>query len=58
MIIIYIMQILKQVFVGISICSGDTDMVVSVTSTKYTLRRMKLQVKTAWRAWFDKGEVT
>jgi serine carboxypeptidase-like clade 2 len=52
------MQILKQVFVGISICSGDTDMVVSVTSTKYTLRRMKLQVKTAWRAWFDKGEVT
>jgi serine carboxypeptidase-like clade 2 len=58
MIIIYIIQILKLVFVGISICSGDTDSVVSVTSTKFTLQRMKLHVKTAWRAWFDKGEVT
>jgi hypothetical protein len=52
------MQILKQIFVGITICSGDTNLVVTVSSTKYTLRRMKLHVKAAWCAWFDKGEVT
>lgn len=37
--------------------SGDTDGRVPVTSTKYSLNKMKLPVKTAWHPWFLKGEV-
>lgn len=37
--------------------SGDTDGRVPVTSTKYSLNKMKLPVKTAWYPWFLNGEV-
>ncbi|KAL1833332.1 hypothetical protein ACET3Z_002983 [Daucus carota] len=33
------------------IYSGDTDSVVPVTSTKYSLRKMNLNVKTFWHPW-------
>jgi hypothetical protein len=39
-------------------CSGDTDGNVPVTSTKYSLNKMHLPVKTTWHPWFLKGEVT
>ena len=37
--------------------SGDIDARVPVTSTKYSINKMKLPVKTAWHPWFLSGEV-
>ncbi|XP_054795012.1 serine carboxypeptidase-like 40 isoform X2 [Prosopis cineraria] len=39
------------------IFSGDVDGVVPVTSTKYSMEKLNLTVKTAWHPWFVKGEV-
>ncbi|GMY22561.1 serine carboxypeptidase-like 40 isoform X3 [Fagus crenata] len=39
------------------IFSGDIDGRVPVTSTKYSLNKMKLPVKTEWHPWFLGGEV-
>ncbi|KAJ6948393.1 hypothetical protein NC651_002665 [Populus alba x Populus x berolinensis] len=39
------------------IFSGDTDARVPVTSTQYSINKMKLQVKTEWHPWYLKGEV-
>uniref|UniRef100_A0A2N9HT13 Carboxypeptidase n=1 Tax=Fagus sylvatica TaxID=28930 RepID=A0A2N9HT13_FAGSY len=39
------------------IYSGDIDARVPVTSTKYSINKMKLPVKTAWHPWFLSGEV-
>ena len=38
-------------------CSGDIDGRVPVTSTKYSINKMKLPVKTAWHPWFVNKEV-
>ncbi len=38
-------------------CSGDIDGRVPVTSTKYSLDKLKLPVKTNWHPWFLMGEV-
>ncbi|XP_038720221.1 serine carboxypeptidase-like 40 [Tripterygium wilfordii] len=37
--------------------SGDTDGRVPVTSTKYSIKKMKLDVKTLWHPWLIGGEV-
>ncbi|KAJ1400260.1 Serine carboxypeptidase, serine active site [Sesbania bispinosa] len=37
--------------------SGDTDGRVPITSTKYSINKMKLPIKTAWHPWFAYGEV-
>ncbi|XVF22904.1 hypothetical protein REPUB_Repub12eG0210900 [Reevesia pubescens] len=39
------------------IFSGDTDGRIPVTSTKYSLHKMKLPVKTNWHPWYLDGEV-
>ncbi|CAL5212000.1 unnamed protein product [Lathyrus oleraceus] len=39
------------------IFSGDTDGRVPVTSTKYSIKKMNLPVKTVWHPWFAYGEV-
>ncbi|XP_057512805.1 serine carboxypeptidase-like 40 [Actinidia eriantha] len=39
------------------IFSGDTDGRMPVTSTKYSINKMKLPVKTAWHPWLHNGEV-
>ncbi|KAM5552096.1 serine carboxypeptidase-like 40 [Rosa sericea] len=39
------------------IFSGDIDGRVPVTSTKYSLEKMNLPVKTEWHAWFLSGQV-
>ncbi|KAK1370973.1 Carboxypeptidase [Heracleum sosnowskyi] len=39
------------------IFSGDTDSVVPVTSTKYSLKKMKLHVKTPWHPWLINTQV-
>ncbi|XP_042426219.1 serine carboxypeptidase II-3-like [Zingiber officinale] len=37
--------------------SGDIDGVVPVTSTRYSLKKLKLKVKAPWRAWMLNNEV-
>ncbi|CAN1328696.1 Serine carboxypeptidase-like 29 [Linum perenne] len=38
-------------------CSGDTDTVIPVTSTRYSIDALKLQTVKPWRAWYDDGQV-
>ncbi|KAG6486296.1 hypothetical protein ZIOFF_054866 [Zingiber officinale] len=38
-------------------CSGDFDGRVPVTSTRYSLNKLKLKVKASWRAWMLNSEV-
>ncbi|PHT51157.1 Serine carboxypeptidase 24 [Capsicum baccatum] len=37
--------------------SGDMDVVVPVTDTRYAIKKLKLPVKTAWHPWYLQGEV-
>ncbi|KAI9082306.1 hypothetical protein K1719_035729 [Acacia pycnantha] len=37
--------------------SGDTDGVVPVTSTRYSINRLKLPVEVPWRTWYSGNEV-
>ncbi|CAL5187035.1 unnamed protein product [Lathyrus oleraceus] len=39
------------------IFSGNTDAVVPVTSTRYSINALKLPTVSPWRAWYDNGEV-
>ncbi|CAJ1934237.1 unnamed protein product [Sphenostylis stenocarpa] len=39
------------------IFSGDIDGRVPITSTKYSVKKMELPVKTVWHPWFSHGEV-
>lgn len=38
-------------------CSGDTDSVVPVTGTRYSIRALKLQPVSKWYPWYDNGQV-
>ncbi|KAH6772650.1 serine carboxypeptidase-like 40 [Perilla frutescens var. hirtella] len=38
-------------------CSGDTDSVVPVTATWYSLAKINAPVKTPWYPWYTQGEV-
>jgi serine carboxypeptidase-like clade 2 len=41
-----------------TLSSGDTDAVIPVTSTRYSIDALKLPTVTPWRAWYDDdGEV-
>ncbi|XP_057799044.1 serine carboxypeptidase-like 27 isoform X2 [Salvia miltiorrhiza] len=37
--------------------SGDTDAVLPLTATRYSLKALNLQVNTTWYAWYDKHQV-
>ncbi|PON70422.1 Serine carboxypeptidase-like [Parasponia andersonii] len=37
--------------------SGDTDAVIPITSTRYSIDALKLPTIGPWRAWYDDGEV-
>jgi serine carboxypeptidase-like clade II len=37
--------------------SGNTDAVLPVTSTRYSIDALKLPTVSPWRAWYDDGEV-
>ncbi|KAK6942332.1 Peptidase S10, serine carboxypeptidase [Dillenia turbinata] len=39
------------------IFSGDTDAVIPVTSTRYSVDALKLPTISPWRAWYDDGQV-
>ncbi|XP_038697062.1 serine carboxypeptidase II-2 isoform X2 [Tripterygium wilfordii] len=38
-------------------CSGDTDSVLPVTSTRYSIDALKLPTVGPWHAWYDDGQV-
>ncbi|KAL6534797.1 Serine carboxypeptidase 24 [Orobanche gracilis] len=38
-------------------CSGDTDSVVPVTATRFSLSHLNLKVKTPWYPWYSDGQV-
>ena len=37
--------------------SGDTDAVIPVTSTRYSIDALKLPTVGPWRAWYEDGQV-
>nr|KAJ0208855.1 hypothetical protein LSAT_V11C400205650 [Lactuca sativa] len=37
--------------------SGDTDGMIPVTSSRYSVNKLKLPIETAWRPWYYNGEV-
>ncbi|KAG4204718.1 hypothetical protein ERO13_A04G058500v2 [Gossypium hirsutum] len=39
------------------IFSGDTDAVIPITSTRYSIDALKLATMKPWRAWYDDGQV-
>lgn len=40
------------------ICSGDTDSVVPVTATRFSLSHLNLKIKTPWYPWYSGNQVT
>ncbi|XP_019152739.1 PREDICTED: serine carboxypeptidase II-3-like [Ipomoea nil] len=52
------LPIIKQLIankIKVWIYSGDVDALVSVTSTRYAIKAMKLPVEVGWRAWHSDG---
>ena len=39
-------------------CSGDTDAVVPITATRYSIDALKLPTVTNWYPWYDNGRVS
>ena len=37
--------------------SGDVDHILSVTTSRYAINKIKTPIKTAWYPWFFNGEV-
>lgn len=37
--------------------SGDTDAVLPLTATRYSIKALNLQANTSWYAWYDKQKV-
>ncbi|KAL5574680.1 hypothetical protein UlMin_016379 [Ulmus minor] len=52
-----IIQKLLKAGLRIWVYSGDTDGRVPVTSTRYSIKKLRLKIKEEWRAWFHKGQV-
>ncbi|XP_071708836.1 serine carboxypeptidase-like 40 [Rutidosis leptorrhynchoides] len=55
-----VLPILKELIedkIRVWIFSGDVDGRVPVTSTKWSLKKMNLTIKTPWRPWYHQGEV-
>ncbi|GKC22278.1 serine carboxypeptidase II-2, partial [Tanacetum coccineum] len=44
-------------FTRIHDSSGDTDRVIPVTSTRYTINALNLTTISPWRAWYEDGQV-
>ncbi|XP_012475398.1 serine carboxypeptidase-like 40 [Gossypium raimondii] len=55
--IIPLLQELMANGLRVWIFSGDADGRIPVTSTKYSIKKMKLAVKTKWHPWYLDGEV-
>ncbi|XP_065865137.1 serine carboxypeptidase 1-like [Euphorbia lathyris] len=57
---ITILPIIKNLIendISVWIYSGDTDGRVPVTSSRYSINSMKLQIKTPWQPWYTNEEV-
>ncbi|KAG5066582.1 hypothetical protein AAZX31_04G142300 [Glycine max] len=48
---------LIQMGLRIWVFSGNTDVVIPVTSTRYSIKALDLPTVSPWRAWYDDGEV-
>jgi len=56
--VLHIYHELIQYGLRIWVFSGDTDAVIPVTSTRYSIDALKLPTVTPWHAWYDDdGEV-
>ena len=55
---IYMIIKLSQISLLWMKCSGDLQAEVPATSTKETIKTIKLTVKNAWHSWFVNGELT
>ncbi|KAI3465686.1 hypothetical protein Pfo_022349 [Paulownia fortunei] len=42
---------------GFWIFSGDTDAVIPITSTRYSIRALKLPTMGPWRTWYEDGQL-
>ena len=51
-------MVIKGSKLGTYLCSGDTDAVVPVTATRYSLDALKLPTVTNWYPWYDKERVS
>ncbi|KAK4479464.1 hypothetical protein RD792_014978 [Penstemon davidsonii] len=55
-----ILPIYKKLIAGglrIWVFSGDTDSVVPVTATRFSLSHLNLKIKTSWYPWYSSGQV-
>ncbi|KAG2334439.1 hypothetical protein Bca4012_000386 [Brassica carinata] len=55
-----VIPIIQKLLAGglrIWIYSGDTDGRVPVTSTRYSIKKMRPKVESPWRSWFHKSQV-
>ncbi|CAN4080596.1 unnamed protein product [Withania somnifera] len=55
--IIPLLKIVMENGIRVWIFSGDTDGIVPVTSTRKSIKKMKLPVETPWYPWFHNDEV-
>ncbi|XP_073120271.1 serine carboxypeptidase 1-like [Henckelia pumila] len=55
-----VLPIIKELMasgIRVWIYSGDIDLVVPVTATRYSMSRLASSVKTPWYSWYNQGEV-
>ncbi|KAK4340262.1 hypothetical protein RND71_041724 [Anisodus tanguticus] len=52
-----IFQELMQSGIRVWIYSGDTDYIVSVTTSRYAIDKIKTSIKKSWYPWYFEGEV-
>lgn len=54
----YSLKIIKLNWVEKLSCSGDTDAVVPVTATRYSIDALNLPTIVNWYPWYDEGKVS
>lgn len=54
---IYIFMLAMAAYLSNLTCSGDTDSVVPVTATRFSLSHLNLTIKTPWYPWYTGGQV-
>ncbi|XP_010279512.1 PREDICTED: serine carboxypeptidase-like 40 isoform X2 [Nelumbo nucifera] len=55
--VVYLLQEFMDNGIRVLVFSGDVDGRVPVTSTRYSLNKLQLQVNTSWYPWYTKREV-
>lgn len=47
----------SEIFISFELISGNTDAIMPVVPTRYSIGPLKLPAITPWHAWHDDGEV-